>query len=212
MPPRYNAAVAQIRELRPQPVKTVGILTHAVENLRYIRETMERAGSFTAVPGWGGVAMGAIGLAAGLTAESHNAVRQQLTVWMVAGAAAILTGLFSMWRKARRLQPPVLPGPARKFILSFAPALVAGGFLTAALLSHGVPDLVPGLWLLLYGVAVMAGGAFSVKPVPIMGVCFVCLGAAALMSPPAWQNGYLMAGFGGLHIGFGLWIARRYGG
>ena len=208
---RYNSAVAVIRELRPRPVKTVGIVTHALENLRYIRETMERAGSFTAVPGWGGVAMGAIALAAGWAAARPGAL-PDLSVWMIAGVAAILTGIVAMWRKARRLEPPVLPGPARKFVLSFAPALAAGGFLTAALLERGVPDLVPGLWLLLYGVAVMAGGAFSVKPVPIMGVCFVCLGAAALLSPPASQNAYLVAGFGGLHIGFGWWIARRYGG
>ncbi len=211
MPLRYNSAVAPIRELRPRPVKTVGIVTHAIENLRYIRETMERAGSFTAVPGWGGVAMGAIALAAGLGASRPGAL-PELGVWMIAGVAAILTGVWSMRRKARRLEPPALPGPARKFALSFAPALAAGGILTAALLRHGIPELIPGLWLLLYGVAVMAGGAFSVKPVPVMGACFVCLGSAALLSPPSWQNIYLVAGFGGLHIGFGLWIARDYGG
>ncbi len=198
--------------MTPQPVKTVGMHAHALDHLRYIRETMERAGSFTAVPGWGGVAMGLIAVATGVEAARVDSTPKMLTWWIAAGVLAVLVGVAAMWLKARRSQAPVMSGPARKFLLSFGPALLAGGLLTAAMLEAGVLGLVPGMWLMLYGTAVMAGGAFSVRLVPVMGLCFMAAGAAALFAPPEWGNWILTAGFGGLHIAFGVVIARRYGG
>jgi hypothetical protein len=193
-------------------VKTVGMDSHAIDSLRYIRETMERAGSFTAVPGWGGVAMGVMGLAAGFVAAGMLRPEERLAAWMVTGVVAMAVGLASMWRKARRAEAPALVAPMRKFVLSFAPPLLAGALLTAALFQANLDAAVPGTWLLLYGTGVVAGGAFSVRPVPVMGFCFMALGGAALFSPPAWGNWWLAGGFGGLHVFFGAWIARRYGG
>ena len=201
-----------IHEMGPRPMKTVGMHTHALDSLRYIRRTMERAGSFTAVPGWGGVAMGAIALAAGVVADRQPDLQSMLTVWMLAGVAAVLVGVVMMWLKARRSTDPVVSTPARKFVLSFAPALLAGGVLTGALYQSGALTLAPGVWLLLYGTAVVAGGAFSVPPVPVMGTFFMAVGAAALFTSPEWANWWLTAGFGGIHIVFGALIARRYGG
>lgn len=204
--------MAVIRQFKPRPTPPVGIHTRALDHLRYIRETMERAGSFTAVPGWGGVAMGVIAVAAGLLARRQPGPQRALLVWAGFCAIALAIGLAAMLKKARRAEAPQLAAPARKFALGFSPPLAAGAILSLALWQEGVLHPIPGVWLLLYGAAVTAGGAFSVRPVPVMGVCFMLAGSLALVAPPAWGNWLLMAGFGGLHILFGLIIARRYGG
>ncbi len=204
--------MAVIRQFKPRPAPPVGIHTRALDHLRYIRETMERAGSFTAVPGRGGVAMGLVAIAAGLLAGRQPDPQRALLVWAGFCVVALAIGLAAMLRKARRAEAPQLAAPARKFALGFSPALIAGAILSLALWQEGVLHPIPGVWLLLYGAAVTAGGAFSVRPVPVMGACFMLAGALALVAPPAWGNWLLMGGFGGLHIIFGLIIARRYGG
>ncbi len=204
--------MALIRQMSSHPVKTVGLHAHAMDNLRYIRETMERAGSFTAVPGWGGVAMGLTAVGTGIAASQIESADRVLLVWIVAGIVALIVGLVSMFLKARRLASPVMSTPSRKFVLSFAPALLAGALLTVALMRVGAISLIPGTWLILYGTAVVAGGAFSVRLVPAMGLCFMAAGAAALFSPPEWGNWFLTGAFGGLHMIFGVVIARRHGG
>jgi hypothetical protein len=204
--------MAVVQQLKPRPVKHVGIHTHALDNLRYIRETMERAGSFTAVPGRGGVAMGVIALAAGVLAHRQDGPNRMLLVWTAFCVIALAIGLVAMLRKARRADEPQLAAPARKFALGFSPPLLAGALLTLALWWEGMLAPIPGVWLLLYGTGVVAGGAFSVRPVPVMGICFMLAGSAALFCPPDWGNWFLTAGFGGFHILFGYVIARRYGG
>jgi hypothetical protein len=77
---------------------------------------------------------------------------------------------------------------------------------------EGPVGLIPGVWLVLYGVAVMQAGAFSVRTVPAMGAAFVSIGAIALPLPWLWANVVLATGFGLLHIAFGIVIARRHGG
>jgi hypothetical protein len=90
--------------------------------------------------------------------------------------------------------------------------MVAGLLLTVAFYQADLVRLLPGAWLLLYGAAVTNAGAFSVRIVPAMGLCFMLCGAGALFSPAAWGNAYMAAGFGGLHLLFGFVIARRHGG
>jgi hypothetical protein len=107
---------------------------------------------------------------------------------------------------------PLLSGPGRKFVLSFTPSVVVGAVLTAVLFRAGLVSVLPGLWLMLYGTGVIAGGAFSVRIVPVMGLCFILIGIAALVAPAAWDDALLAVAFGGLHIGFGVAIARRHGG
>jgi hypothetical protein len=183
-----------------------------MDNLRYIRETMERASSFTAVPGWGGVIIGVTALLAALLAERQSTRHGWLMTWLAEALLALAVGGWTMTRKARAAESTVLSGPGRKFALSLFPPLLAGAVLTVVLYRAHVFSALPGLWLLLYGTGVVTGGAFSVRVVPVMGLCFMALGTAALWAPPAYGNWLMAAGFGVLHIIFGIIIARRYGG
>jgi hypothetical protein len=203
--------MATVRPIRAT-AEPLQLHAHAMDNLRYIRETMERAGSFTAVPGWGGIAMGLTALVAAVVAGSQPNLERWLATWLLEGLLAIAIGAFAMARKAHSAQVPLLSAPGRKFALSFAPPLLVGALLTLVLYRAGLPSALPGTWLLLYGTGVVTGGAFSVRIVPAMGLCFMAMGAAALLAPPAWNGAFLVAGFGGLHVAFGLAIAWRHGG
>jgi len=200
------------RKPNAAPGKPVELRDHAFDNLRYIRETMERAGSFTAVPGWGGVWMGATALGAAAIASTQQTTEAWLATWLVEAAVAFAIAFGAMVWKARAAGVPLLSAAGRKFALSFAPPLLVGALLTVALYQAGLTAAIPGMWLLLYGTGVVTGGAFSIQVVPLMGLCFIVLGAVALFTPPVWNNWLMAAGFGGLHIIFGVWIARRYGG
>jgi len=128
---------------------------------------------------------------------------------------ALLAGSISAWatsRKARSARVPLLSGPGQKLVLAFAPAMLVGALLTAACVLHGLYALLPGVWMLLYGAGVIAAGAYSVRIVPVMGMAFVAVGTVALFAPPTLGTALLIAGFGGLHVVFGILIARRHGG
>jgi hypothetical protein len=198
--------------LRAPQRKPIPIDARAADHLRYIRETMERAAEFTAVPGWGGVAMGVTALAAAFTAARQTSPRAWLTVWLVEAFVAVAIAAPAAATKAHRANSALFSGPGRKFALSFAPPIVVGGLLTFALYRAGALGVLPGVWLLLYGTAIVTGGAFSVRVVHIMGICLMALGATALFSPSAWGDFFMAAGFGVVQIAFGIWIARHYGG
>jgi hypothetical protein len=183
-----------------------------MDNLRYIRETMERASSFTGISGWGEVAIGATALIAAALATRQTTFNLWLAIWIGEAAVSFLIAGWSMDRKARRTNTPLLNGAGRKVVFSLSPPIFAGVLLTFVLYKAGLTSAIPGVWLLLYGTGVVTGGMFSVTVVPIMGLCFMTLGAAALFAPAGLSDWFMAAGFGGLHIIFGVVIARRYGG
>jgi hypothetical protein len=185
---------------------------HAADQLAFIRDTMVRAGRFTAVSGAGTVGTGVIGSIAAWLAPRAASQERWLAIWLVAAAFAIVISLGSMARKAGRSGQSLRAGPARTFALAFAPPLVAGALLTAALAAAGSWHLLPGTWLACYGAAVVSGGAFSVRTVPVFGTVLVILGAAALFLPAASHAWFLGAGFGAAHLLFGFLIARYHGG
>jgi hypothetical protein len=191
----------------PEPIHA-----HAAENLRFIREAMERASAFTAVPGRGGMLMGASAIVAAVISGPPDDTVRWVMVWFADATVAAAIGLTAMAIKARRSGAPLSSAPAYRFALAFVPPLVAGMVLTPVFAMTGLAAQLPGCWLLLYGTAVTTGGAFSVRVVPIMGLCFMALGASAFAAPAAWGHWLMAAGFGGLQIGFGWVIARRYGG
>lgn len=205
--------MASVTPLHREPTSEPPALhVRAMDNLAFIRDTMEAAGAFTAVSGWGMVAVGAIATVAAIIASTQHSPLRAIYVWM---AAAVLAPCVSAWaiiRKARRAHIPILSGPGRKFILSFSPPMLVGALLTIVLYRGGLTAAIPGVWLLLYGTGVVAGGAFSVRIVPVMGICFMLAGMLALFTPVSWSDWIMGSAFGGLHIAFGIPIARRHGG
>jgi hypothetical protein len=183
-----------------------------MDNIRYIRQTIERAGSFTAVPGMGGILMGATAISAAWVASEQSNAQWWLATWGAEAVLALLIGIVAAARKAAHANMPLFSAPGRKFLGAFVPSMVAGALLTFVLFRAGSLPVLPGVWLLLYGAGVVSGGAASVRVVPLMGACFMLLGTVALLEPAAWGNVLLAAGFGGLHILFGIVISVKYGG
>lgn len=207
---RYSNTVAA-HPIRPSQ-EPVALHTRALDHLHYIRRTMEEASEFTAVPGKGGVAMGVTALAAAWIAARQPSNERWLAVWLAEALLSVSVAGWAMRLKARKADGDLWNRPGRRFALAFLPGMVAGALLTWALVEAGQFRFLPGLWLLLYGAAVVQGSAFSVRVVPALGGAFLALGAIALATPPAWGDIWMAAGFGGLHIIFGGLIARRYGG
>ncbi len=185
---------------------------HAEENLRYIRSAMERAGTFTAIPGYGTIAVGVTAVVASLIAGDEVSRPRWLVAWLCeAVLAAVIAGV-SIVLKARASSMSLASAPTRRFALAFLPAVAAGGVLTWVFWAHGLHDPIAPMWLLIYGTAVTAGGALSVRIVPIMGLAFSLLGTIGFFLPEAAVPHLLTIGFGLLHVAFGAFIARYYGG
>ena len=196
----------------PQKEEPPALHERAMDNLKYIRETMERATAFTAISGWGLVAIGVTALAASFISAQQKTFKAWMAVWFAEAVIALLIAGWSMDRKARAAKMPLLSGPGRKVAFSLSPPIFAGAIVTGVLYRAGLTSAIPGLWLLLYGTGVVTGGMFSVSAVPIMGLCFMVLGATAFFAPAEFANWLMAAGFSGLHLVFGVIIARRYGG
>jgi hypothetical protein len=172
---------------------------------------MERSAAFTAVPGWGMFAVGVSALPAAWLASHYAFDLRWLEIWICEAVLAVSLAIVAIQSKAVRRGLPWTSGPGRKVALSLIPPVAAAAILTVPLFRANLGSVLPGMWMLLYGVGVIAGGEFSVSVIPVMGVCFMATGAAVLFLP-AMGNWAMAAGFGGLHILFGIWIARRYGG
>ena len=184
----------------------------AAENLRYIRQAMERGATFTSIPGAGGVGMGIVGITASIVASRQPSGDRWLVTWLAAAAIAALIGLIAMARKAKHGGAPLTGANARRFALGMAAPFVAGAAITYELWAVRNFTVMAPAWLLLYGAGVLTGGIFSVPVVRAVGVCFMALGIAAIVTPPEWGNVWLAAGFGGLQMTFGAYIYKNHGG
>jgi len=194
-----------------RPMAPTALHEKAEDNLRYIRETMERATSFTGVSGKGLLIAGTTSMLAAWFAAQQTSDLAWLSVWMAElGVAAIATfGLTAI--KARAQGGSLWSSNGKKLLFAFFPAMTAGGLLTLASVLQGNFSWLPGIWLSIYGAAVMTGGAHSVGALPMMGALFMLLGALVLL---AGFPGDLMLGLGmgGLHIVFGSIVWRYHGG
>jgi len=184
----------------------------AADQLAFIRDTMDRAGRFTAVSGRGMMLSGVVGAVTAVLTPLAVRPESRLALWLAAAIIAIPMSLVAVARKAARSGQSLRAGPARTFGLAFVPALAVGALLTIALARAGGWDFLPGVWLTCYGAAVVSGGAFSVRAVPVLGTVLLTLGAAALFLPAGTHLWLLGLGFGPLQLAFGYFIARYHGG
>lgn len=201
--------------ITPQQEETnqpINLSDHAIKNLQFIRETMERSTHFTAVPGYGGILMGVTAIVTAYIAAQQVYRRDWLIAWLIEACLAFSIGLLAMWQKSKIADQSLFSIPARKFAFGFTPSLIAGIAITLGLWKYEHYDMMPPVWMLLYGASVVTGGAFSVRIVPVMGWFFMALGALAFALPAGYENIFMGASFGLLHIVFGVIIARRYGG
>ena len=203
------SAVRKDEKGRGEPVQ---LGDRAIDNLQFIRETMARSTQFTAVPGYGGMLMGATAVVAAYIASRQVYLVDSLATWLGEACLAFAIGLLAMWQKSRIDDTSLLSGPGRKFAMSFAPPLIAGVAVVLGIWKYGDYQAMPAICMLTYGAAVVCGGAFSVRVVPVMGWCFMALGAIAFVLPPSYGNLMMGASFGVLHIIFGAVIAKKYGG
>ena len=184
----------------------------AAESIEFIRETMVRSASFTAVPGQGGVVMGAIGVIAAVMASRTSDPRTWLATWLVAALVAAPIGLAATIMKAKRNNVALWSASGRRFMQGFLPALVAGAALTWPLVNAGHAELLAPTWLLLYGAGILAGATASIPVLTWLGAEFMLLGVAAVVTNGQWADVWLGAGFGGLQMVYGVIIARKHGG
>jgi hypothetical protein len=205
------ATVTPLRQPDSDP-PAPALHARAMDNLAFIRDTMESAGAFTAVSGRGMIIVGFTALGAAAVAAQQPTPQRWLYTWLAAAVLAPIIQLWGIARKVRSAQTPILRGSARKFLLSFVPPMLAGALLTIVFYRADLVPMLPALWLLLYGAAIVAAGAFSVQIVPVLGAAFMLAGAVSFFAPTEWNNWIMAGAFGGLHIAFGIPIARRYGG
>jgi hypothetical protein len=204
--------MADVLPMRPRPSNPPEMQARAMDNLRFIRETMEAAGTFTAVSGWGQVVIGVTAVAAALIGSRFAGSSEWVLIWAAEAILALFVSVWFMYNKAKSASLPLLTGSARKLLFSFSPVFAVGMLVTGALMQRGLYALLPGIWMTLYGTAVVAAGAFSVRIVPVMGAAFILVGGVALFAPTAWSTALMIVGFGLLHVVFGFVIARRHGG
>jgi hypothetical protein len=206
------AKIEPIRKYEYAETEPVSLSDRAADNLKFIRETMERATHFTAVPGYGGMLMGVTALAAAYIAAQQSTLRDWLIVWLTEAFLAFGIGVLAMWQKSKIAKSSLLSVPARKFAFGFVAPLAAGVAITLGLWRYEHYEIMAPVWMLLYGTAVVTGGAFSVRVVPIMGWVFMALGAIAFALPAGYGNYLMGLSFGIVHIVFGAIIGRKYGG
>ena len=207
--------MAKIQAIRKDVDSTnepVNIGDRAFDNLRFIRETMERSAVFTSVPGYGGMLMGATAIGASVFASQSANYRNWLIIWLTEALLAFAIGFLTLWQKSKTANDSLTSAPARKFALCFAPPIIAAIILSVLIYRLDLFEHLPVVWLTLYGTAVICGGISSVKIVPIAGWCFIALGLILVFLPRGYGDLMMALGFGGLHIIFGLIVARKYGG
>jgi len=191
---------------------STSVQNHALGHLGYIRETIESSMSFTAIPGRAIALVGFTAIVAAWFAYQAQTEFQWLMIWLTEAAIAFVMGSYGMIQKARQADVSLLRGAGRRFLLSLSPPIAVAAFLTAVFYHHGLFHIMPGMWLLLFGVGVLSAGVFSVRPVPLMGFTFMACGVLTYVFPAAWSNVMMAIGFGIVLIIFGFIIAKRYGG
>jgi hypothetical protein len=204
--PRPTAAI-RIQSEAPVPIES-----RALGTLAYIRTSIESSSSMD-VPGMAGIVMGIIGVLAAIVVSVPRLAPHWLVIWLFAAPVALLFGGALVARQIARRGHTRYLGPARKFLLCLCPSLLAGAVLTWVLWTTRMTSLIPGMWLLLYGCAVLSASTVTIAGIArlicVMGALFVALGSMTFVLPTTVHTAMLGLGFGVLHIIFGILIGRQ---
>lgn len=191
----------------------VSLAGRAADDLAFVRDVVTRSERFTAVPGIGGIAMGAIGIITAMRAGQQPNTAHWLVAWLIGATLAAVVGAVTLVQKARRTGTSLDAAPARRFAFGLVPPLLVGALFTIGAWRLNATSLIVPSWLMCYGLAVAAAGAVStVRLVPRLGIVFIVLGALALATPERWHDAFMAAGFGVAHLVAGVIIRRHYGG
>lgn len=202
---------ARIQPLRPVEPVAEPLHDHAIDRLDEIRQTMALSTKFTSLSGIGALAQGAVAIITAI-ATWNMIGNDWLKGWLLCAMAGLVIGVGATYLKAKRTRQGLFGVAGKRFLRGLFPALVAGAVLTFVAVQRGYWDLLPGVWMLLYGLGVVAAGMHSARIVSCMGYSFLVLAVPTLLTPTDWSSLWLAIGFGGLHAVFGAEIARRYGG
>ena len=194
-------------------------LEEARENLRVIRQTMERSTKYSTLSGISGVLVGLAGIAGvvatwvlGPGAAIYHHPLRLASIWIVTLFTAIGIDLICNKRRAARVGKHIVSSLGAHIVLAALPAFFAAGILTYFFFQHHLLIYLWGVWMLCYGLAICAVGLFSVRPATYLGSAFVIAGAATLLMPAVPYHLIMMAvTFGGFHILYGVLMARRHG-
>jgi hypothetical protein len=174
----------------------------AEQTLSLIRTLMERSARYTNFSGHAGIAAGVVTLIG--CALRYWFQTPFLPTWMGVLVAAAGASIFFTAIMARANGEPVWTRQARTIVQALTPALVAGLVLTAILVRIGQERLLPGVWMLLWGVGALAMSLFTPRTFSLLGVSFMALGALTLLVDPG--NDILSMGmsFGAIHLVYGV--------
>jgi hypothetical protein len=160
------------------------------------------------IPPAAGIAVGTVGLAATVLTSVAAFRSLWLPIWLVAAVTGACLGALS------------LTGPSDSAIQSrhviavfrmysrLLPSLFAGAVLTAVLWHTGLTRAVPGVWLLLYGCALIQASSVASGGMALLGSLFALLALVAFCAPQSGQLPILGIGFGELHILYGVVTLR----
>jgi hypothetical protein len=197
-------------------------LEEAYENLRLIREMMERSTKHSSLSGVSGLLVGTWAIAGVLLTRfvAYGNTTLQLkpghlfilaAIWTAVLAASVATDYIMNKRVAATVGKHVFSSLGARIVQSAAPGFTAGLVLTLYLLALGQISHVWGYWMICYGLAICAVGLFSVKPVSFLGWSFVLAGGVALFLPPISGLWMMAVTFGGFHICYGLFTGASRG-
>jgi hypothetical protein len=210
-----------VREWEPEALP----VEEAQENLRVIRELMERSTKYSTFSGLSGVLAGLVSIAGCLvqhfyvlTLPTQAQPAAFIVNWSIVVALAIGIDFMLTKRRAPLVGKTINSRLGRQMVTASIPALGFGALLTLAFVHKGLMHDVYPYWMLAYGCAVSAVGLFSQKEVQRLGWAFLAAGALTLLAqvfttiPVAGGSlGLIMiaVSFGGFHIVYGITMSRR---
>jgi hypothetical protein len=201
-----------------------------LQDVKDIRQMMERSSRFISLSGLSGVAAGIFAIiGAGVaryvifkdyyarynrigqwSKEDFQVLKIQLLGLSVAVfSAAFLTAFYFTWRKSSR-QGISLWGPAtRRLFWNMAIPLVAGGLFILGMLQYEHWDFVAPACLIFYGLALVNASKYTLTDIRYLGLCEIVVGLIS-MQFIGYGLYFWALGFGVLHIIYGIAMWWKY--